>query len=199
MNKVCYAALAAIGVAVVFQPAASAAPLRAAPLSFEQPYVIEVQGQRGARGAGPRAVQRGPRVVQRGSAGVRSPRVVQRGYTGPRAVYRGGTTYSGPRVVQRSPRIVQRGGYAYWGSHRGYRVYRPGYYQYGGWWFPPAAFAVGAILGGAIAGQTYGAPVVGLSAAHYQWCAQRFISYRASDNSFQPYHGPRQQCISPYS
>jgi hypothetical protein len=78
-------------------------------------------------------------------------------------------------------------------------VYRPGYHQYGGWWFPPAAFAAGALLGGVIAGQTYGAPVVGLSAAHYQWCDQRFKSYRASDNSFQPYNGPRRQCISPYS
>jgi len=183
MNKACYAAIAAIGAALAFQPAASAAPLPVAPLGVDQSYVIEVQGRearRGARRAGPRVVQRGTRY--------RGPRVVQRG-----------TRYRGPRVVQRSPRIVQRGGYAYWGPHRGYRVYRPGYYQYGGWWFPPAAFAAGAILGGVIAGQTYAAPVVGLSAAHYQWCNQRYRSYRASDNTFQPYNGPRRQCISPYS
>jgi len=35
--------------------------------------------------------------------------------------------------------------------------------------------------------------------AHVQWCYDRYRSYRASDNTFQPYNGPRQQCYSPYS
>jgi hypothetical protein len=36
------------------------------------------------------------------------------------------------------------------------------------------------------------------SNAHVRWCYNRYRSYRASDNTFQPYHGPRQQCYSPY-
>jgi hypothetical protein len=35
--------------------------------------------------------------------------------------------------------------------------------------------------------------------AHVQWCYDRYRSYRAWDNTFQPYNGPRQQCYSPYS
>lgn len=35
--------------------------------------------------------------------------------------------------------------------------------------------------------------------AHVDWCYNRYRSYRAYDNSFQPYHGPRRQCWSPYS
>jgi hypothetical protein len=35
--------------------------------------------------------------------------------------------------------------------------------------------------------------------AHVQWCYNRYRSYRAWDNTFQPYNGPRQQCYSPYS
>lgn len=38
-----------------------------------------------------------------------------------------------------------------------------------------------------------------LSQAHVDWCYARYRSYRASDNTFQPYHGPRRQCFSPYS
>ena len=39
----------------------------------------------------------------------------------------------------------------------------------------------------------------GLSQAHIAWCYDRYRSYRHWDNSFQPYHGPRKQCWSPYS
>ncbi|RWC55482.1 BA14K family protein [Mesorhizobium sp.] len=38
-----------------------------------------------------------------------------------------------------------------------------------------------------------------VSNAHVQWCYNRYRSYRAWDNTFQPYGGPRQQCWSPYS
>ncbi|UVK45977.1 BA14K family protein [Mesorhizobium sp. AR07] len=37
-----------------------------------------------------------------------------------------------------------------------------------------------------------------VSSAHVQWCYNRYRSYRAWDNTFQPYNGPRQQCYSPY-
>ncbi|WP_345779334.1 BA14K family protein [Roseibium sediminicola] len=33
---------------------------------------------------------------------------------------------------------------------------------------------------------------------HLAWCFNRYRSYRLMDNSFQPYHGPRQECLSPY-
>lgn len=87
----------------------------------------------------------------------------------------------------------------------------PRYYhrRYGG---DPAAnvivpFALGAIVGGAIASPGYASPyyerrvVPGYSggSAHVRWCYNRYRSYRAWDNTFQPYHGPRQQCWSPYS
>jgi amino acid transporter len=36
------------------------------------------------------------------------------------------------------------------------------------------------------------------SLAHVQWCYDRYRSYRASDNTYQPYNGPRRQCVSPY-
>lgn len=38
----------------------------------------------------------------------------------------------------------------------------------------------------------------GLSGSHVNWCHARYRSYRAWDNTFQPYHGPRRQCVSPY-
>lgn len=41
-------------------------------------------------------------------------------------------------------------------------------------------------------------PAYGLSRAHVDWCYSRYRSYRVSDNTFQPYHGPRRACISPY-
>ena len=38
----------------------------------------------------------------------------------------------------------------------------------------------------------------GGNSAHIAWCYDRYRSYRAWDNTFQPYNGPRQQCWSPY-
>jgi hypothetical protein len=38
-----------------------------------------------------------------------------------------------------------------------------------------------------------------LSSAHVAWCYSRYLSYRQWDNTFQPYHGPRRQCWSPFS
>jgi hypothetical protein len=34
---------------------------------------------------------------------------------------------------------------------------------------------------------------------HVNWCYNRYRSYRHWDNTFQPYHGQRQQCWSPYN
>lgn len=80
-----------------------------------------------------------------------------------------------------------------WNGHHGYRYARPGYRRHSdGFWYPLAAFGLGAAIGGAIANQ----PSAGGS--HAQWCANRYRSYRAYDNTYQPNYGPRKQCVSPY-
>lgn len=96
------------------------------------------------------------------------------------------------RREMRRDRFERRGNSAWYNGRRGYRERRAGYRQYNGWWFPPAAFALGAIVGGSVNRS-------GLSSAHYRWCEDRWRSYRASDNSYQPSYGPRRACISPYS
>ncbi|MBS7540141.1 BA14K family protein [Ancylobacter lacus] len=90
-----------------------------------------------------------------------------------------------------------RSGNHYYNGHRGYSRYRPGYQEYNGWWFPAGAFAAGALIGGAMAAQPSYAPAPG-GGGHVAWCQSQYRSYRASDNTFQPYNGPRQQCVSPY-
>jgi hypothetical protein len=77
-------------------------------------------------------------------------------------------------------------------GHRGYRYYRPGYSYYDGYWFP--SFLFGALLGSAIAGQP---SRVYDDDAHTRWCYERYRSYRAWDDTYQPYYGPRRQCWSP--
>jgi hypothetical protein len=87
-------------------------------------------------------------------------------------------------------------GHAYYNGHRGYRHPRRGYRQYNGWWFPLGAFTFGTIIGPGYYYPSY--PSRGLSQAHYNWCYRKYRSYRAYDNTFQPYHGPRRACRSPY-
>lgn len=84
--------------------------------------------------------------------------------------------------------------HGWYGGHRGYRYARPGYRHHNGYWFPLAAFGAGAIIGGAIANDR---GYVG-GGSHVNWCANRYRSYRAYDNTYQPYGGPRRQCMSPY-
>lgn len=38
-----------------------------------------------------------------------------------------------------------------------------------------------------------------LNAAHVEWCANRYRSYRPEDNSYSPFSGGRRTCVSPYS
>lgn len=99
--------------------------------------------------------------------------------------------------------FYRQGNRGYYNGHRGYTQRRAGYRYHNGYWFPPAAFVMGAIIGGAIASQpgvTAPAPRPGrLSQAHVRWCQDRYISYRLSDNSFQPYNGPRRACVSPFN
>lgn len=99
------------------------------------------------------------------------------------------------RRDDRRDRFERRGSRAYYNGHRGSRHHRPGYRQHNGWWFPPAAFIAGAIIGGGMASQQ----PQRLSRAHVRWCQDRWRSYRVSDNSYQPFNGPRRACVSPYS
>ncbi len=86
----------------------------------------------------------------------------------------------------------------YYRGHRGYRYHRPGYRRHGDFWFPPAAFITGAIVGGALSSPSTGVRVRDYGSSHVQWCTDRYRSYRPSDNTFQPYNGPRRACRSPY-
>ncbi|WP_426239443.1 BA14K family protein [Pararhizobium sp. DWP1-1-3] len=43
------------------------------------------------------------------------------------------------------------------------------------------------------------APYVGSGTAVTAWCAERYRSYRASDNTYQPYGGARRQCEPPFA
>jgi hypothetical protein len=63
------------------------------------------------------------------------------------------------------------------------------------------AAIAGGLIGGAIIGAMTAprpAPVYEYGDAHVQWCYNRYRSYRAYDNTFQPLRGPRQRCYSPY-
>lgn len=114
---------------------------------------------------------------------------------------------SGLIDVQHRRGYYRHGPHVYHNGHRGSFRPRPGWRRYNDAWFPPAAFIAGAIIGGAIARELAppppppvyrGGPAAGLPPAHVQWCAQRYRSYRAYDNTFQPYNGPRRPCRSPY-
>jgi hypothetical protein len=89
--------------------------------------------------------------------------------------------------------FYRQGDYYYYNGYRGFRERRRGYREYNGIWFPAAAFVAGALITGAIT-----ADRARSSNAHEEWCYDRYRSYRAYDNTFQPYNGPRRQCYSPY-
>jgi hypothetical protein len=91
----------------------------------------------------------------------------------------------------RHDRRVYREGY--YNGHRGYRERRRGYRQHNGYWFPLAAFATGAIIGGAVA-----SPPRASGGSHVQWCADRYRTYRAYDNTYVSSPGVRRSCNSPY-
>lgn len=90
----------------------------------------------------------------------------------------------------------RRGGMAYYNGQRGYRERRPGYRRHNGFWFPAGAFIAGAIVGGVLNDQPR---MRSSGSAHVRYCENRWRSYRAYDNSYQPSSGPRRACISPYS
>jgi hypothetical protein len=96
----------------------------------------------------------------------------------------------------------------WYGGNRGY--YGRYYDNDDDFWGTGGAFVAGALLGGVIAnngfyGGGYGPRYYvdspgyyGGGNGHVAWCYNRYRSYRASDNTFQPYNGPRRECNSPY-
>ena len=100
--------------------------------------------------------------------------------------------------------IYWHAGHIYLNGHRGYHRYRHGYRKHHGHWFPPRAFVVVHPHPRYVYVPRYRKPhivkprVIRLSQAHMRWCDDRYRSYRHSDNTFQPYHGPRKPCVSPY-
>ena len=187
LSTVCAAAMVlSIGVP------AHGGPMMPQPQFVPSSNLINVQG---TDYSGSHRGMRLPRQVQRPPRGEPGMRQIRRGE---RRAWRGDRRgWRGERHARRDRgRIVRRGDAYYWRGYRGSRYHRPGYRRYGDWWFPGAAFLGGAIVGNIIASQpraTYG-----LSSAHVDWCYGRYRSYRATDNTFQPYHGPRKPCYSPY-
>ncbi|TMM51902.1 BA14K family protein [Sulfitobacter sabulilitoris] len=98
-------------------------------------------------------------------------------------------------------------GHPYKRGYRGSRKYRHGYRRDNdGWWFPLAAFALGAVL---LEQQKQRRPYdqsysswdhipAGNMNAHDNWCDRRYRSYSRVSKTFQPYNGPRRYCNSPY-
>jgi len=197
--------ISSAAVALVF--AASALPVQAAPLyrpdigggASTSSNVIQVQGQRcppqGCRPGGPN---------RPGAGGPGNRPGPGPGWNGPGRPGPGGPGWNGPgRPGPGAGMHRPNNRPGYWNGHRGYNGPRNGYRRHNdGYWYPLAAFGVGALLGGAIANQSGGREVAppggSLPVQHLRWCEDRYRSFRASDNSFQPYEGPRRQCVSPY-
>lgn len=105
--------------------------------------------------------------------------------------------YESHRSYHHHRRVTVFSGYH---GHRVYRprLYRPGYVYHRGHWISPRSMRSGVIVDRPIPRRHvvhYGG---GLNARHYSWCADRYRSYHWRSNSFQPYHGPRRACLSPF-
>jgi hypothetical protein len=72
--------------------------------------------------------------------------------------------------------------------------YRPSHYHKG----VIVAGIVGGLLLGGIAASAARQHNASAWNNHVNWCSQRYRSYRIPDNTFQPYNGPRKQCVSPF-
>ena len=98
----------------------------------------------------------------------------------------------------RDRQFYRRGDRAYYRGHRGYSKHRRGYRKHNGYWFPPAAFIGGAIIGSILSQNQRPVYRHSQNDRHTWWCETHYRSYRAWDDTFQPYHGPRKRCNSPY-
>ncbi|WP_407965485.1 BA14K family protein [Bartonella sp. C271] len=94
---------------------------------------------------------------------------------------------------------------------KGYRHYRHGYRKYSdGWWYPEKAFVA------YTSSDVKDMPLEIISTQkdkfitslekkelwnvkqHIDYCKAHYRSYTQNDNSYQPFHGPRKQCLSSF-
>lgn len=105
----------------------------------------------------------------------------------PRRHWRGNRQWRGNRGYRHHGRYYRDR----WHDRRHGRYYR----HRSNAWVPLAILGMGAAIGSATANDRR---VYSGGHSHVSWCANRYRSYRAYDNTFQPYNGPRRQCYSPY-
>jgi len=107
-------------------------------------------------------------------------------------------------------------------GYKGYRHHRPGFRRHkDGWWYPKEAFNDASNINKTSVKQQ-NTPAEATqndqpraannrpstrkqktkpshpSSKHIAWCAKKYRSYRAFDNTFQPKRGKRKTCRSPY-
>jgi hypothetical protein len=117
-----------------------------------------------------------------------------------RSIFKGG--YILKRFLSLAYSAVLAAGLAGSGSQSSYAdhwSYHHHHHYHGGG--DVGAAIAGGIIGGAIIGAMTAprpAPAYRDGDAHVRWCYDRYRSYRAYDNTFQPLRGPRQRCYSPY-
>lgn len=92
------------------------------------------------------------------------------------------------------PRYYEGRRPVYHNGYRGYREARRGYRHYRGYWFPQSAFSFRII----VAPRAQHRPQAGHYSRHVSWCANRYRTYRVSDNTYIPRVGHRAYCRSPY-
>lgn len=102
---------------------------------------------------------------------------------------------SGVTNIANGDLFMRRNGKAYYNGRRGSRERRSGYRHYNGFWFPAEAFFGAVIINGIVQGQYR----VHGSSAHIRWCMNRYRTYSARTDTFQPYEGNRRRCNSPYN
>ena len=187
MRKFVSAALAAVMGASVFATGAMAAPMVERPALSGNAASGDVMQVRDFRDGG-RNFRSGNRSFGNRSFGNRS-----RHFSGDR----------GFRHYSRNSYHRDNGNrFGYYNGYQGSRYYHRGWRNHNGFFYPGAAFLGGVVVGSlldrgyddgyAVRRSSYGN-------SHVRYCYDRYRSYRAYDNSFQPYNGPRQQCYSPYS
>ncbi|NKJ77485.1 BA14K family protein [Rhizobium leguminosarum bv. viciae] len=93
----------------------------------------------------------------------------------------------------------------YGGSYYGQGYYGQGYYNQGyyGQGYYGSPYSGLSYYGSTLYRPRYYAPryyrqVYNGGNGHTSWCYARYRSYRAYDDTFQPYYGPRRACVSPY-
>ncbi|WP_113542585.1 BA14K family protein [Rhizobium leguminosarum] len=93
-------------------------------------------------------------------------------------------------------------GQGYYGQgYYGQGYYNRGYYGQG--YYGSAYYGAPRYYGSTLYRPRYYAPRYYRQAyyggnGHTSWCYARYRSYRAYDDTFQPYNGPRRACVSPY-